>query len=276
MSDELDLQEKAIRWLGRDEYDKFCSERADLKDVSLDEKVRLFLDTSVVTRTEFFRYPASFQYFRGYVVEETKNRRLRVASVGCSTGEEAYSILMSAWDVREQLTIEAFDSNPDNIEIGKNGRYPWNKYYCGEYTVRTSLKTMGFNNTTPIYSIDHLDGMVTFTQEARSRISFQQINILTSCPPYEYDVILLCNVLRHLAPEGVQRVLGNVSIKLKDESLLFLGSDASIGITNFPLLHSMGYRIVDLPDGTIFGDRIYRKSDSGFLHWHMMQQLARL
>ena len=86
--------------------------------------------------TEFFRDPDAFQFIRHSILPgmvdraRSDDRRLRLWSAGCATGEEAYSLAMivsdlvgaesADWSIR----VFATDLNEEAVEFARRGVYP--------------------------------------------------------------------------------------------------------------------------------------------------------
>jgi len=86
---------------------------------------------------QLFRDPAVWEYLADVVLPELLARRtqehmLRAWVIGCSTGEEAYSLAMVFTEARQRLrkthdiTLQIFasDLSPDAIATARRGRYP--------------------------------------------------------------------------------------------------------------------------------------------------------
>ena len=96
-----------------------------------------FLINAITTNlTKFFREPHHFEHFRGQMLPELAKSapggmpHVRVWSAGCSSGEEPYSIAMSALAARAEigrdwdLNILATDLDTSMLEQAKAGIYP--------------------------------------------------------------------------------------------------------------------------------------------------------
>src|SRR6202022_456911 len=95
------------------------------------QEIVQFCNAITTNLTAFFREPHHFDYLRDHVLAPMvagAQRRLRIWSAGCSTGEEPYSLAMTVletppgvrrWDVR----ILATDLDSDVLERGRHGVY---------------------------------------------------------------------------------------------------------------------------------------------------------
>lgn len=75
------------------------------------EEVRALADDLLITITQFFRDPQVFEKLqREFIPQILEQKRrgdpLRIWSVGCATGEEAYSLTMSVVEAAMQLERE--------------------------------------------------------------------------------------------------------------------------------------------------------------------------
>jgi chemotaxis protein methyltransferase CheR len=112
-------------------------------------ELAILLDLLTINETSFFRNRPQMDFFRDVilpkVMREKVDRKLRIWSAGCSTGEEPYSIAMivgdaighnSRWDVR----VLASDISLTALETAQKGEYSAERvldhvapYYVGAY-----------------------------------------------------------------------------------------------------------------------------------------------
>lgn len=98
------------------------------------EEMKLFLDAVTTNLTRFFRNQPHFDALVNYVVphvlELKKNqfdKKIRIWSAGCSTGEEPYTIAMILKDILPPpytFEIMASDISLKSLMVGKQGFYP--------------------------------------------------------------------------------------------------------------------------------------------------------
>ena len=86
-----------------------------------------FLDEVVVPETSFFRDRVPFTLLAEWAqTQNLSDRKLRILSLPCSTGEEPYSIalaLLSSGLTLEQFEIDAIDISDRALTVAKCGRY---------------------------------------------------------------------------------------------------------------------------------------------------------
>ena len=125
MDNQTELVAELDKIYGTGSFEIFNISRPWLRHASLERRVELFRQESIVNETKFFRYPEQMRYFRDVFLRfhMAGQRQVRVASVACSTGEEVYSILLSTYEDRERLKIDAFDINPENLARARAGFY---------------------------------------------------------------------------------------------------------------------------------------------------------
>jgi len=77
--------------------------------------------------TKFFRNPCFFEYYRDELLPNLKGRkRIRILSVGCSIGKEAYSIYLINEREGLQAIVEGMDKNQEALEIARTGEFELN------------------------------------------------------------------------------------------------------------------------------------------------------
>ena len=104
-----------------------------LKGANGEQELSNFINAITTNLTSFYREMHHFEYLRNDFVPELMNlhavdKRIRIWSAGCSTGEEPYSLAMTlreaipaidSWDVK----ILATDLDSNVIETGRAGIY---------------------------------------------------------------------------------------------------------------------------------------------------------
>ncbi|MEN3337450.1 MAG: chemotaxis protein methyltransferase CheR, partial [Acidobacteriota bacterium] len=95
------------------------------------------ISTLTITETQFLRDPAQFALLREHILPTlmaqrgaTRDRRLRICSAGCSSGEEPYSLALS-WREMDPaarhgwaLEIVGIDVNVQMLEVARRRLYP--------------------------------------------------------------------------------------------------------------------------------------------------------
>ncbi|MFP5222837.1 MAG: PAS domain-containing protein [Acidobacteriota bacterium] len=176
--------------------------------------------------TEFFRDPDSFEALRTQVLpnlfrNKTSEDCLRVWVVGCSTGEEAYSLamlmndFMEAEKVRCGIKIFATDIDQAAVEIARKGTY--------------SLKTQKNLSPERIARYFKPDRQrFTVVPFLRERIVMVHHNLLQDPPFLHMDLVVCRNVLIYLTPELQERAIALLHESLDPGGYLFLGPAESI------------------------------------------------
>lgn len=190
-------------------------------------QVELLACRLTVKETYFFRENQTFEALKKSILPELismrrkTDRRIRIWSAGCSTGEEPYSIAILLTelipDIRDwNITILATDINPDALQTAKKGIY-------SEWSFRdTSLgvKEQYFDGIgNGHYAIRSLfKEMITFFYLNLSEDTYPLLSNNTNA----MDFIFCRNVLMYFAPERVQTVLQRFHQALLDRSHLIV------------------------------------------------------
>lgn len=207
------------------------------------------LNEITIGETCFFRNMAQLDALRRIVIPnilETKGkgpqRRLRIWSAGCSTGEEPYALRMSLLDEAEGklegwiVEILATDLNQRSLAHAKAALY-------GKYSTR---------NVTPVrqqkYFLPFGD-QLRVNPMVRANVTFSRLN-LSDDPSMSLmknmDIIFCCNVLIYFDLLSKQRVIRHFFNNLLPHGYLFLGHSESLyGV-------SQDFRLVHLPGTTAY------------------------
>lgn len=186
----------------------------------------LFINRITTNKTSFFREPQHFEFLRREVIGAARHRRLRLWSAACSSGEEPYSIAITAreeetetdpWDVR----ILASDIDTEVLEQAQAGVYVCEALAdVPEYRQRLHfLKGYG-----------DCEGLVQVRPEVRRMVEFRRINLIAPDWPLPgpLDVIFCRNVLIYFDAPTQRRIVARLVRALKPEGYLFVGHSESL------------------------------------------------
>ncbi|QOY90052.1 CheR family methyltransferase [Paludibaculum fermentans] len=193
------------------------------------EEVRALAEDLLITVTRFFRDPEVFERLQRVEMERLftgKGRAdsVRVWSVGCATGEEAYSLAMLLVEEAERhevpLRIQLFasDLHSRSLEKAREGFYP------------SEIATdVGAERLQRFFQREA--GGYRVRKELRELVVFSSNNLLTDAPFSRLDLISCRNLLIYLERELQQEVIELFHYVLRPEGLLVLGSAESMNPT---------------------------------------------
>lgn len=169
--------------------------------------------------SSFFRNASTFEAIRREVFPKLfapgASRHPRFWSVGCSRGEEPYSLAIlvdehlgaarRGWDVQ----IQAIDVDNRVLEEAKRGEYGWHQVAELDGARRERYFTQA--------------GLWRVASEIRRAVRFHRRDILMEPPGGEYDFILCRNLLIYLDRPGQEAVLARFARCLRPGGFLVLG-----------------------------------------------------
>jgi chemotaxis protein methyltransferase WspC len=190
------------------------SEYAQLLQSS-DTEWRNLVETVVIPETFFFRYPHSYGTLRQIAEDRflLGNRKLRVLSAPCSTGEEPYSIavtLLEAGLSSANIQIDAIDISAHLLDIAKRGLFGSNSFRGVELTFRDRY----FQGTKSGFQL---------CDRVRQCVNFRQGNVLEErflAAGEPYDFIFLI----YFDPGAQGKALRSLWQCLRTDGILFVGS----------------------------------------------------
>jgi chemotaxis protein methyltransferase CheR len=142
---------------------------------------------------------------------------LRILSAGCASGEEAFSIAISAresLDPSWEVSIRAVDVNPAALEKAARGRFTnWALREAPAAVVSRWFQEAGRE--------------LVLDESVRAQVRFEARNLVADDGdlwfPGAYDVVFCRNVLMYFAPETAQAVVARIARALAPGGYLFLG-----------------------------------------------------
>jgi len=201
-------------------------------------EIDLLFKEFLIGVTNFFREPESFVILKEKIMPKLlKSKKagdsLRFWVIGCSTGEEAYSIaiiLQECLDDQKpksnlKIQIYATDIDKDAIDFARQGNYPASivQDISQERLHRFFIKE---------------EDRYHIRSEIREMIVFAQQNVLTDPPFTRLDMISCRNLFIYLKAETQKKLMPIFHYSLNTGGILLLGSSESISGFNdlfFPL-----------------------------------------
>jgi chemotaxis protein methyltransferase CheR len=188
-----------------------------------DELAKLF-DAITTNETYFFREPQQLTTFTDTIVprimEQKKARDLRIWSAACSTGEEAYTLVMMLMEKKTcgRIEVTASDISNEVLESAKKAVY-------GSYSMRNvpaPYLTKYFRKNGWTHELD---------PSVKSAVRFMHINLVDpgrARVVQEADVIFCRNVLIYFDDKAKQKAVSLLYDCLRPGGYLFIGSSESL------------------------------------------------
>jgi len=194
------------------------------KEPSLSQQV---VEALLNNETYFFRDRAPFDLLARYALPEllqrrAKNRRVRIWSAGCSTGQEVYSLAMLFAEDAEKwrgwtIDILGSDVSTQCVDRARIGTY-------SQFEVQRGL---GINQM--IQWFEETDDGWRAAEALRRPLRFQVHNILEPPPhPGDFDIVLCRNVLLYLSPEKKALAFERLATSMAEDGWLMLGAGETV------------------------------------------------
>jgi len=181
----------------------------------------------LISVTNFFRNPEAFEALKTRVFprlfkDRSRQDPLRVWVLGCSTGEEPYSLAIALTEFATELrvnvpiTIYATDLNNASVEKSRIGLYPKSIVHdvSAERLRRFFVES---------------DGGYRVTKAIRDLCIFARHNALADPPFSRMDLVSCRNVMIYMEPAPQRKLMPILHYALKPTGFLFLGPSESIG-----------------------------------------------
>jgi chemotaxis protein methyltransferase CheR len=205
------------------------------------DEFRALAEELTVNETFFFRNADNFRAFAETVLPErirakTREKRLRILSAGCASGEEPYSLAvlvrealsdLGNWDVK----IIGLDVNPAVLAKAAQARYSaWSLRATSEDAKRRYFRADG-----PDFVL---------APAIQKMVTFEERNLVDEDPLFwqslACDVVFCRNVLMYFTPDKARDVVRRIGGALLPGGFFFLGHAETLrGLTQeFHLCHT--------------------------------------
>lgn len=185
-----------------------------------------FMEEITINVTEMFRDPEFYHDLRNVILPKLGAYPfLRIWIAGCSTGEEAYSIviLLKELNLLNKSLIYATDINSAVLETAAQAMMPLNKLklYTENY-----LEAGGTENFSDYYSANYSLGKLN--DELKKKIIFSTHNLVSDNSFNEFQLILCRNVLIYFDRQLQTKVFELFDGSLEKSGYLALGAKESL------------------------------------------------
>jgi chemotaxis protein methyltransferase CheR len=193
--------------------------------------IRDVVEAMTTNESFFFRDIKPFDQFKELVLpamlkNRTGQRRLRIWSAACSSGQEPYSLAMILSEMAAQLagwTIEivATDLSSEILGRAKEGVY-------SQFEVQRGLPV-----TLLVKYFVQSGDRWQISPKIRSMVDYREFNLLTDPTVLgRFDVVYCRNVLIYFDQETKAKVLDRVANLMPEDGFLFLGgAETVLGLT---------------------------------------------
>ncbi len=219
-----------MRELGHSDYTQYYNRVVDGVAGMMEWSV--LIDRLVVKETSFFRHRPSVNYVQQYLQTQINNQQLNSAfdiwSVGCSSGEEPYTLAMVMNETFEFARLEPYfgiiasDISRAALAIAKSGLYPQRKVEMIDTPFRQR------------YFSAREKGRFAINRELLDRVCFNQANVLNinEFPAIELDVIFCQNLLVYFRRWLRHQIMNAFVDRLKPGGILVCGLGEVVDWTN--------------------------------------------
>ena len=218
---------RRLRRLGLDNFKQYCQLLADDNG---DEELGHFTNAVTTNLTSFFREPHHFDYLGKQLLPEllktnSTERRLRIWSAGCSTGEEPYSIAITLqenlsckndWDIK----ILATDLDTNVLDTARRGVYAEERMKNVDKQRQRRWFRRGSGENT---------GLLKVKPEIQEMVTFKQLNLMREWPlKGPFDAIFCRNVVIYFDKPTQGVLMERYANVMADHGKLFLGHSETL------------------------------------------------
>lgn len=193
------------------------------------QELDLLFKEMLIGVTSFFRDPAVWQDVKDLVIpallaRAPQGQRLRAWVVGCSTGEEAYSLAMifkevvADWPGAQNCSLQIFatDLSADAIHVARRGHYP--PSIAGEVDAQRLSR----------FFTPQGNGFL-INSEIREMVLFAQHDVILDPPFTKLDLLSCRNLMIYFNAVLQSRLMPLFSYSLRQGGALLLGGAETIG-----------------------------------------------
>lgn len=233
------------------------------------DEVQGLVKDFLIQVTSFFRDPEAFEVVKKHLKELIKGKghreEIRAWTVGCSTGEETYSVAilidecLTELDRDNDFHVFGTDLDACGIDIARAGVYPESI----EADVSAKRLKKYFAKEESRYRI---------RRELRERLVFAVHDLIADAPFSHMDLVLARNLLIYLDGDTQKKVIPVMHYGLNEGGIFFMGTAETIGEAHEDMFETLDrkwriYRAKADKHGTLpiadFREYAYHSVDTG-------------
>jgi type IV pilus assembly protein PilK len=230
---------RRMRETGHTEFQRYYDELLDGARGAMEWAA--LVDHLTVHETHFFRHPPSLALIRDtwlpqWLASAPEDQTLHALSVGCSTGEEAYTLAILLDSALSQVLpqrrygVTATDVSQPALAVARQAIYPNHRLDEIPQVYRES-------------AVEPIEGdQFRINERLRKRVGFACVNLLhaSRAPLRRLDLIFCQNVLIYFARERRGELLDGLARLLRPNGLLVLGPGEVTGWSHPQLARTGG------------------------------------
>jgi two-component system CheB/CheR fusion protein len=193
---------------------------------SSSQEINLLYHDILIGVTKFFRDKESYDKLKDYidviVSKKEQGEEIRFWSIGCSTGEEPYSLaILLSEALGEKLNnykvkIFATDIDDEALKLARSGVYS-----------ETSLEGIDKELIKRYFNVQK--NQFEVKKSLRELVVFSNHNVISDSPFLRLDLVSCRNLLIYFSNSLQDKFFPIVHYALKDNGILFLGKSESVG-----------------------------------------------
>ena len=216
---------KRLRLLGLKDYGEYVE---FVKSQPNSTETQAMLDALSTNLTAFFREPRHFDFLRQVVLPAMKqadNRKIRIWSAGCSSGEEAYSIAITLAESLPDIAewdVGLLATDISNTALGRARQAVYSRDRVSEMTPALLKKYFcpAIENAQKAYQVRDF---------IREKVNFARLNLVEAWPMKgRFDVIFCRNVMIYFDKHTQERLIARLAAQLAPGGYLFIGHSESL------------------------------------------------
>lgn len=204
-----------------------CSIEELLDRISDGEFTTEFINTFTTNKTHFFREDFHFKDLKDRVLPEfnSKNQEIKMYCSAASTGEEPYSMAITAKEVNQNIkaSIVATDIDTEVLQHSANGIYRFQK---SSKEFPEWIKPQKYFKRRVQKNLAGDEILIKANDDLKKMITFAQMNLNDDTYPFEthqFDVVFCRNVLIYFSVEDQNKILKRLFRILKVGGTLYIG-----------------------------------------------------
>jgi len=238
---------RRLKSLGLHSFGEYCDYLFSRE--GMERELVVMIDLVTTNKTDFFREPQHFDHMLLKVLPEwasngsnLSERKLKVWSAGCSTGEEPYTLAM----VLNEFALEcpgfdysvlATDISTRVLETAMRAVYEEEKIEPLPQPLKRKYLLRGK---------DRSSGLVRIVPEIRAKVRFRRLNFMDSDFGItdKFDIIFCRNVVIYFDRPTQEKLLSKFCTHLATDGYIFMGHSETLNGLDVPLAmtHPTVYR----------------------------------